>query len=82
MTSHQRVTREVDFEKATRVLHPEGFHVGFNQESPVRVNEIYKILKDDGSDVESPREFHGSWTFYFGALGGFTIEILSAPGAQ
>jgi hypothetical protein len=43
------------------------------------VNEINKILKDDGFDVEAPRNFHGSWTFYFVAPGGFTIEILSDP---
>jgi lactoylglutathione lyase len=68
-----------NFNKATRVDYPEGFHVGFVQQSPERVNEINKILKDDGFDVEAPRYFHGSWTFYFRAPGGFTIEILSAP---
>jgi hypothetical protein len=57
--------------------YPEGFHVGFIQESPDRVNEINKPLKNDGFDVEPPRSFHGSWTFYFRAPGGFTIEILS-----
>ena len=66
-----------NFNKATRVDYPEGFHVGFIQESPERVNEINKVLKGDGFDVEAPRNFHGSWTFYFRAPGGFTIEILS-----
>jgi lactoylglutathione lyase len=68
-----------NFTKATEVHYPEGFHVGFIQESPERVNEINKMLKDDGLDVEPPRNFHGSWTFYFVAPGGFMIEILSDP---
>ena len=66
-----------NFNKATEVHYPEGFHVGFIQDSPERVNEINKLLNDDGFDVEPPRNFHGSWTFYFIAPGGFTIEILS-----
>jgi lactoylglutathione lyase len=66
-----------NFEKVTEVQYPVGFHLGFIQESPQRVNEINKMLKDDGFDVEPPRNFHGSWTFYFRAPGGFTVEILS-----
>jgi lactoylglutathione lyase len=53
------------------------FHVGFIQESEERVNEINKRLKDDGFDVPPPSRQHGSWTFYFKAPGGFTIEVLS-----
>jgi lactoylglutathione lyase len=30
-----------------------------------------------GFDVDSPSRPHGSWTFYFTAPGGFTIEVLS-----
>jgi lactoylglutathione lyase len=66
-----------NFEKATEVHYPAGFHLGFIQDSPQRVNEINTMLKDSGFDVEPPRNFHGSWTFYFRAPGGFTIEILS-----
>ena len=66
-----------NFDKATEVHYPAGFHLGFIQESQQRVNEINKTLKDDGFEVEPPRNFHGSWTFYFRAPGGFTIEILS-----
>ncbi len=71
-----------NFTKTTEVQYPEGFHVGFIQESPERVNEINKTLKDAGFDVEAPRNFHGSWTFYFLAPGGFTVEILSHPPAK
>ena len=59
------------------VKYPATFHVGFSQESEERVNEINQRLKDDGFDVPPPSRQHGSWTFYFQAPGGFTIEVLS-----
>src|SRR5438034_3487745 len=52
------------------------FHVGFIQENERRVNEINQRLKADGFDVPPPSRQHGSWTFYFLAPGGFTIEVL------
>jgi lactoylglutathione lyase len=65
-----------NFEKATEVNYPEGFHIGFIQEREERVNEIHQRLKDDGFEVESPRKFHGSWTFYMRAPGGIPVEVL------
>jgi lactoylglutathione lyase len=62
--------------KGTEVSYPNTFHIGFVQESEERVNEINQRLKDDGFDVKPPKRFHGSWTFYFRAPGGFTIEVL------
>jgi lactoylglutathione lyase len=62
--------------QATEVKYPASFHIGFMQESEARVNEINQRLKDDGFDVPAPRRFHGSWTFYFRAPGGFTVEVL------
>jgi lactoylglutathione lyase len=59
------------------VRYPANFHVGFGQESAETVNEINKRLKDDGYDVPEPSRQHGSWTFYFTAPGGFTIEVLA-----
>ena len=58
------------------VEYPENFHVGFIQPSEERVNEINRRLKEDGFDVPPPDRQHGSWTFYFRAPGGFTIEVL------
>jgi catechol-2,3-dioxygenase len=58
------------------VRYPTTFHIGFAQESEERVNEINKRLKDGGFDVPPPSRQHGSWTFYFLAPGGFTIEVL------
>jgi lactoylglutathione lyase len=62
--------------KETSVKYPATFHVGFIQESKERVNEINERLKQDGYDVPPPSKQHGSWTFYFAAPGGFTIEVL------
>src|SRR4051812_25354812 len=62
--------------KDAEVNYPKTFHIGFIQESEEQVNEINQRLKDDGFDVKLPKRFHGSWTFYFRAPGGFTIEVL------
>jgi catechol-2,3-dioxygenase len=58
------------------VRYPATFHIGFGQQSEDQVNEINRRLKEDGFDVPSPSRQHGSWTFYFQAPGGFTIEVL------
>jgi catechol-2,3-dioxygenase len=63
--------------RETEVKYPATFHIGFAQESEERVNEINKRLKDVGYDVPPPSRQHGSWTFYFVAPGGFTIEVLA-----
>lgn len=60
-----------------QATYPYTFHVGFIQESEARVNEINQLLKDDGYAVAPPSRQHGSWTFYFEAPGGFTIEVLA-----
>jgi len=58
------------------VRYPSSFHIGFIQPSPARVDEINKRLRDDGFTVDAPAHLHGSWTFYFQAPGGFTVEVL------
>ena len=58
------------------IRYPESFHIGFGQPTPERVDEINQRLKEDGYDVPPPSRQHGSWTFYFTAPGGFTIEVL------
>jgi lactoylglutathione lyase len=63
--------------KETEVSYPATFHIGFGQPSEEAVNEINKRLKADGFDVPQPSRQHGSWTFYFRAPGGFTIEVLA-----
>lgn len=58
------------------VNYPGSFHIGFMQESEEQVNEINQRLKDDGYRVPAPKRFHGSWTFYLQAPGGFMVEVL------
>ncbi|GAA0324621.1 VOC family protein [Oceanobacillus sp. FSL W7-1293] len=62
--------------KGKDVQYPKTFHIGFPQESREKVNQINKLLKEDGYEVDSPIESHG-YTFYVEAPGGFTVEILS-----
>ena len=56
---------------------PGAFHIGFIQDSPERVDEIHRRLKEDGFEVDAPARLHGSWTFYFLAPGGFVVEVLA-----
>jgi lactoylglutathione lyase len=63
--------------RGVEIVYPASFHVGFAQPNEESVNEINRRLRDDGYDVPAPDRMHGSWTFYFTAPGGFTIEVLS-----
>ena len=65
--------------RGTEITYPPSFHIGFGQPSADHVNAINQRLKDDGYEVPPPALLHGSWTFYFNAPGGFTIEVLSQP---
>ena len=60
----------------TEVKYPATFHIGFIQDGEERVNALNRRLKEDGFDVPPPSRQHGSWTFYFQAPGGFTVEVL------
>jgi catechol-2,3-dioxygenase len=62
--------------KENDVKYPATFHIGFIQESEQRVDEINRTLQAGGYQVPPPSRQHGSWTFYFMAPGGFTIEVL------
>jgi lactoylglutathione lyase len=62
--------------QGTEIVYPASFHVGFMQESEAQVDEINRRLKEDGYDVPPPDRLHNSWTFYFTAPGGFTVEVL------
>jgi catechol 2,3-dioxygenase-like lactoylglutathione lyase family enzyme len=69
-----------NFNHATEVVYPVGFHVGFILEKPEQVDEVNRRLKDAGFDVEAPKRFHGSWTFYLRAPGGFLLEVQAFEG--
>lgn len=58
------------------VVYPASFHIGFIQRSEEEVNRINQQMREDGFEVQEPRHFHGSWTFYMRAPGGFVVEVL------
>ena len=62
--------------KGKDVRYPENFHIGFIQDSREKVDLINARLRDDGYDVDPPKELH-AWTFYVKLPGAFTIEILA-----
>jgi catechol 2,3-dioxygenase-like lactoylglutathione lyase family enzyme len=65
-----------NFDRVTEVEYPGAFHIGFIQESSERVDQLYERITSAGFDAKAPREFHGAWTFYFRAPGGFLVEVL------
>jgi lactoylglutathione lyase len=64
-----------NFDKEAKVEYPVAFHIGFMQKSREQVDEMYERLKSDGFELKPPMEFHGAWTFYFQAPGGFLVEV-------
>jgi catechol 2,3-dioxygenase-like lactoylglutathione lyase family enzyme len=71
-----------NFDKSGEVVYPGAFHVGFRQDSRQQVDAICRWLKADGFDIKPPHEFHGAWTTYFRAPGGFLVEIFHQSGAE
>ena len=71
-----------NFTEAEEVAYPGAFHVGFRQDSREQVDAIYQRLKADGFDMKPPHEFHGGWTIYFRAPGGFLVEVFHQPGGD
>lgn len=73
------------FGKADGFAYPDNFiklHIGFLQESRDDVDALNSRLKADGWTVQEPREFHGAWTFYFRAKGGYFIEVATGTHPQ
>lgn len=58
------------------VSYPGTFHIGFIQRDEEAVDAINARMAQDGYDVRPPRHFHGSWTFYARAPGGFAVEVM------
>jgi catechol 2,3-dioxygenase-like lactoylglutathione lyase family enzyme len=71
-----------NFTEAKQVVYPGAFHVGFRQDSREQVDALCQRLKVDGFDMKPPHQFHGGWTFYFRAPGGFLVEVFHQPGAE
>jgi lactoylglutathione lyase len=71
-----------NFANAAEVVYPGAFHVGFRQDSREQVDAFYQRLTAGGFDMKPPHEFHGGWTFYLRAPGGFLVEVFHQPGVE
>ena len=71
-----------NFAKAAGVAYPGAFHVGFRQDTREQVDAIYQRLRTNGFDMKPPHEFHGGWTFYLRAPGGFLVEVFHQSGVE
>jgi catechol 2,3-dioxygenase-like lactoylglutathione lyase family enzyme len=71
-----------NFNEAEEVAYPGAFHVGFRQGSRGQVDAIYERLTADGFEIKPPHEFHGGWTCYFRAPGGFLVEVFHQSGVE
>lgn len=61
--------------------YPETFHVGFLQETRAAVDALYARLATAAVELShAPRPMHGSYGFYFTALGGILFEISTWVG--
>ena len=64
------------------VSYPGLFHIGFVQDSRAEVDALYQRLSDAGFKANPAHMFHGSYTFYVKAPGGFTVEVLTWEGSS
>ena len=70
-----------DFEKKRGgFAYPDDYdihHIGFIQPSHEDVDALNARLKADGWAVPEPQNYHGAWTFYFKAPGGYFVEVAT-----
>ena len=52
-------------------------HIGFILDSKSEVDAMNARLRNDGWDAPEPRDYHGAWTFYFKAKGGYYVEVAT-----
>jgi lactoylglutathione lyase len=71
-----------NFKKVDEVSYPEEFHTGFFLDTAEQVDQMFERLTADGFAPAQPKHFHGAWTFYVKAPGGFTVEIGHQPGVR
>ena len=56
--------------------YPDGFHIGFLQESEAAVHGLYERMTEAGVDIpDSPRIQRGALGFYFTAPGDILVEV-------
>lgn len=61
--------------KATDVVYPKIFHIGFLQDTVQQVSTLHQKLEAGGLNPGQPKEEYGRFVFYFDAPGGFMIEV-------
>lgn len=66
-----------NFGRSAEVAYPAEFHIGFRQQTEAEVDALHQRLAAGGYLADPPRRFHGSWTFYLRAPGGFMVEVLA-----
>lgn len=69
-----------NFSNSDSYSYPGAFHVGFNLPSRADVDAMHERMTADGYKVGRRTDFHGAWTFYLDAPGGFIIEVLHQGG--
>lgn len=69
-----------NFSNSDSYSYPAAFHIGFNLPSRADVDAMHERLTADGYKVGRRTEFHGAWTFYLDAPGGFVIEVFHQGG--
>ena len=77
---HGAIITLSNFNHAAKVDWPGAFHIGFVRDSRAAVDAVHARLTGAGHKASPPRLFHGSWTFYVEAPGGFTIEVQHFEG--
>ena len=67
---------------ARPISYPGTFHVGFILDTRAEVDALNERLRHDGFALRPAAEFHGSYTFYLNAPGGFQVEVLTNADAS
>ena len=65
-----------NLEGVDHVEYPKWFHIGFYQPDDATVDAIHDRLSSEGVEVGERKEFHGAWTFYTRAPGGYLVEVF------
>jgi lactoylglutathione lyase len=71
-----------NFARTDETTYPDFFHIGFSRDSREAVDVVHRDLAEAGFHADPPRSFHGSWTFYVTAPGGFVVEVQHYEGPR
>ena len=64
------------FNRNGNTTYPDAFHIGFLQDTPAQVTDIYERLTQGGVAVaQAPGSLRGGFGFYFNAPGNILTEV-------